>query len=201
MQACRNEALHFVHATFGFDERRMVFVKFQQALAVARESKEVALLFDDFGRRLVDRATIAGLLEFLLGVVAFATDAVEPLVVPKVDVAVCGDATPQLLHPALVTLRARPDEVIGLTAELRPRFLEDAAHVVRKCLRCDPALLCRALDLESVLVGAGEKKRIVPAERSVTLEHITHDGRVGAAEMRNVVDVIDRRGDVIRAHR
>jgi hypothetical protein len=57
----------------------------------------------------------------------------------------------------------------------------------------------RALDLLAVLVGAGEKAHVTAVEPHEAGQHVGRHGRVGVAEMRVVVDVIDRRRQEIAA--
>ena len=63
-----------------------------------------------------------------------------------------------------------------------------------------PSRSAAMLDRLAVLVGAGEEEDVLPPLAHVAREHVGRDRRVGVAEVRLGVDVVDRGGDV-EAHR
>ena len=88
--------------------------------------------------------------------------------------------------------------VVVADVELLPHLAEPCAGDIGLLERCHSIGLGGALDLETVLVSAGEEKDIV-AEKSVPAsEGISSDGRVGVPDMGDVVDVIDRRSHIER---
>ena len=76
--------------------------------------------------------------------------------------------------------------------------VEAPDDAVGELLRRDPLLRRGALDLLPVLVGAGEEAHVVAAQALVAREDVGHDRRVDVPDVRQVVDVVDRRRDVER---
>ena len=95
----------------------------------------------------------------------------------------------------------RADEAVGVDLELRPRLAEARADAVAERLRVEALGLGLALDLEAVLVRAGEHERLVTDELMEAPQRVGDDGRVGGAEVRHVVHVVDRSRDVEASHR
>ena len=56
------------------------------------------------------------------------------------------------------------------------------------------------LDLQAVLVGAGEEVHVVAEQAVPAGERVADDGRVGVAEVRLGVDVVDGGGEEVVAH-
>ena len=54
-----------------------------------------------------------------------------------------------------------------------------------------------ALDLEAVLIGTGEHHGVVAQKSMPSSKRIGVDGCIGVADVGCVVDVVDRRGDVV----
>jgi hypothetical protein len=72
-------------------------------------------------------------------------------------------------------------------------------------LRCQPVAIGLGLDARlggglldflTMFVKASKKKDVAPSKSPVPSEHICGDRRVGMADVRDVIDVINRRGDV-----
>ena len=61
----------------------------------------------------------------------------------------------------------------------------------------DAELLRRQGDRLAVLVGPGEEEDVLAALAHVARQHVGGDRRVGVAQMRLAVHVVDRRGDVV----
>jgi hypothetical protein len=149
--------------------------------------------------------------ELALGVERLAPDAVPALVRREVEIVgvLAPDPLPQLPHDALVALAGRADEavallavlpVLALHAERAPRLVEARRDLVDQLLRREAALGRGLLDLLAVLVGAGEEAGVVPAHPVEPGDRVAHHGGVRVAEVRDVVDVVDRRRDVERGH-
>src|SRR5262249_4037600 len=56
-------------------------------------------------------------------------------------------------------------------------------------------------DLLPVLVGSGQEVDLLAQDSMKAREDVGHDGGVDVADVGRVVDVIDRGGDVVAAHR
>ena len=169
-------------------------------LLVRRQAEEPVSLLDPLRLDVVLGALAVD--ELRLGLEGLAADAVEARVDVLVDVvaAVVPDPLQEVLHEPLVPVVARPDEEVVGDVEAggeRPPRLDDAVDVLLRgeaLLRGDPR------DLRRVLVHAGEEERLTSALPLMASEHVRGHGRVGVADVRRRVDVVDRRGDVVRLH-
>ena len=84
--------------------------------------------------------------------------------------------------------------------ELLPRLLIQRGDRVGELLRRQPGGLGGLLNLLAVLVGAGEEVHVVAEQAMPAGERVADDRRVGVAEVRLGVDVVDRGGEVVVAH-
>ena len=83
--------------------------------------------------------------------------------------------------------------MIGISASNFAAFLSTSSCGLIPSLR-------RHLDRLPVLIGPGQEENVLPPLAHVAGEHVGGQRRVGVAEVRLGVDVVDRGGDVI-AHR
>ena len=150
------------------------------------------------GGAVVRRAV--AVVEFIFCVVGLAANAVEPLIGVGVDVAVVVHLLHQRLNRCVVPWLGRADEIVVGDLQQRGGFTEQDACRVDLLLRADAVGLGGPLDLETVLVGAGKHHGVVAQEAMPAGERISIDGGVGVTDVWCVVDVVDRRGDVVRAH-
>ena len=63
-------------------------------------------------------------------------------------------------------------------------------------LRVDAGFGCGLLNFLSMFIEAGEKKHVASSQSPVASQHVGSHGGIGVADMRHVVDVINRRRDV-----
>ena len=131
-----------------------------------------------------------------LGLEVGAARAVPALVEALVDVAVVVDALDDLLDLRHVLGVGGADEEVVGGVDAPDELAELRRVAVDQLLRRHPLALGRQRDRLAVLVGAGEKERVVAALAVVAGEHVGGDRRVRVAEMGLGVDVVDRRGDV-----
>src|SRR5438477_10469799 len=96
------------------------------------------------------------------------------------------------------------EDVIAAVGGIQPKrighLLEIADDVIGLLLRRAIVLLRRALDIDAVLVGAGEKKRFDSLLTFRTRNRVRYDHRIEMAEVRQAVSVVDGRGDVEGLH-
>src|SRR5262245_39302255 len=90
----------------------------------------------------------------------------------------------------------RTDEVVVRNLEVAPGLAEPLDDAVRMLLGTRNEGTGELFDLFTMLVGAGEKARGLTAGTVVAREDVGDYRRVGVAEVRHVVDVIDGRRDV-----
>jgi hypothetical protein len=68
-------------------------------------------------------------------------------------------------------------------------------------LGVDAAFLGSLLDLLAMLVRPGQKENAAPFQPLVPGKDVGGDGGVGMADMRDIIDVVDRRCDVEESFR
>jgi hypothetical protein len=170
-----------------------------ETASLRRKAEEPVLLAFLLQRDLVDRAGVAGA-KLALGFEVGAARAVPAFIDALVDPAVVVDALHDRRH-----LRGMPrvggadEEVVGGVDDRHQR-LELGRVAIGQLLRRDPLALGRVLDRLAVLVGAGEEEDVLAPLAHVPRQHVGCHGRVGVAEVRLGVYVVDRRGDEV-AHR
>jgi hypothetical protein len=76
------------------------------------------------------------------------------------------------------------------------KSLDAFTRSIDELLDVEPGFGRDAWNVRPVLVGAGEKERLVPTLTMVAGEDVRCDGRVRVADVGRRVDVIDRRGQV-----
>jgi len=200
VEAGFDEADDLVHARLRSHEVGVALVELEEPVLELRETEEVAGLLDELDGLLVRGADVARL-ELFLGVVGLAADAVPALIVAEEQVAVVTHHAPQALHLGLVPGLGGADEVVKGARQTRPGLLEGSGSALRILGAAHPLFLSHALDLQTVLVGAGQKPRVVAAHAVVARDRVGRDRGVGGAQMRHVVDVVDGRGCVEGRHR
>ncbi len=174
-------------------------VPVEEAVLEPRQAEEVVLLLEVVDRPLVDRAQLA-VDQLVVGVVLLARHAVLAAVEVELDVAGVVAALQQLDHGALVPRFGRADEVVVGDLEAPPCLDELRGDPVGELLRRRAGGLGGLLDLEAVLVGAGEELDVVAEQPVPARQRVADDGGVGVAEVGLGVDVVDRGRDVEPTH-
>ena len=200
LQAARDERPGLVGPEAGKHEVRPLVVERQQPLLVGGQPEEPVALLDPLGLDVVLGALAVD--ELVLRLERLAADAVQAGVDVLVDVlaAVVADPLQELLDEALVPVVARADEEVVGHAEAggeRPPRLHDAVGVL---LWREALFLGDPSHLRRMLVDTGEKERLTAALPLMACEDVRGHGRVGVADVRRRVDVVDRRRDVVRLH-
>src|SRR5262249_31321215 len=119
------------------------------------------------------------------------------------DVACRFQALPHLGNSGLVARLGRADEVVVRDPDAPPRLLELFGDAVAVGLWIDALLARDPFDLLAVLVEAGQEEDVLlaVARAVIARQRVVDDGRIERPEVRDRVDVIDRRGDVEAGHR
>ena len=177
----------------------MGLVVVEQALLECAQLEEVVVLLHLDHRPAVHRALAVD--QLVLGVVVLAGHAVEARVEAQLDEAVVVDPLQELLHHLVVPRLGRPDEVVVRDVERPPRLDEALRRAVRPLLGRRVVGLGRLDDLGPVLVRAGHEPHVVPEQPVPARQRVGVDRRVRRADVRRVVDVVDRRGQVVGRHR
>ena len=174
---------------------------------VGREPEEEVLLLGPLAGQLVVGADVPRLAQLLLVLEALAARAVPPGVAAPVDrVAAVGrlrDAQhlPQLQDAAAVNVLGRADEAVEADVVPPPQRAELGRDAVAVLLLGDPLLARDPLDVLPVLVGPRQEEHVAAGEALGPRERVGGDRRVRVADVRNVVDVVDRGRDEERALR
>src|SRR5260370_914013 len=119
------------------DEVGMVRDIFTHLLAVFFDLQKIIALADQLGGLVMRRADISGE-QFLLGIEALAIDAVEPLVIAKINVAALVRAPEHLLDELLMYRAGCAHPVIQVPVQAFERLGEDRPLLVVLGLRRDP---------------------------------------------------------------
>jgi hypothetical protein len=197
LQAAADERERLVVAGLRAHEIRPLGVQALELLLERREPEEPVLLALALERDLVDRTGLARP-ELELALEVGAARAVPALVDPLVHEAVVVDELDDLLDLRLVLGIARADEEVVGDVDLRQELLELRRVAVHQLARLDAQLLRRLCHRLAVLVGPGEEEHVFRALPHVPGEDVRRDGRVRVPEVGLRVDVVDRRGHVIR---
>jgi len=131
--------------------------------------------------------------------IGFVAHRVPAGILAFIDVARRDQLLPQGLAGRVMARLGGADEVIGAVVHHPDQVAERLAHLVGEGLWRQAGGGGRRLDLLAVLVGAGQKMHVVAVEALEACQHIAGERRVGMPDMGHVVDVVDRRGDVIGA--
>ena len=184
----------------GQHEVRALVVEREQLLLVGREPEEPVALLDPLGHDVVLGALAVD--ELLLRLERLAADAVEPRVDVLVDVVA---AVVRIRCRNSWTNRLWPSSLVRMKKSFAtPRRAGSARHAsaIRSTYSwgASPCSLGDARHLRRVLVDPGEQERLTAALPLMTREHVGRDRRVGVADVRRRVDVVDRRRQVVRLH-
>ena len=139
------------------------------------------------------------LLEIALGIVRFLVDAVPALVAVLVQKALLVQVVPELAHGARLARLGRAHEVGVGDAEQIPCVAESRLHGIAPLLRRHALGGGRVGHFLTVLVHARDERDVVAVQALVARHDVGGDGRVGRAQMRRGVHVVDRRGERVRS--
>ena len=202
LQAALDERDDFVATRLGADEIGMGLVELEEAVLEFRKLEEPVLLarrhatHRTLAIRADERARIVGL-QVAFGIVGFFMDAVPALVGALVEVAFLVEVVPERLHGARLAIGARAHEVGEGDIEHLPGVHEGRHHGIAPFLRGHAVLLGGFGDLLAVLVKTGDERDVMAVHALVAGNRVRGDGRVGRAQMRRSVHVVDRRGEGI----
>jgi len=188
------ETERLVGAEGGLDEFGVGFDVLDQPVPVLAHPEEV-VGFDDLG----DFAAAVRTLAFdqvLLGEEPFAADAVPAGVFGPVDLVAVVEVLENFADGLLVEGVGGANEAVVGDAEPIPERLEPDDCLVAVRFGVHVARGGGFFHLLAVFVGSGQEKGLVAERTVVTREHVGQHGGVGVADVRLVIDVIDRRGDV-----
>ena len=202
-QARLDEREHLVPPALGLHEVGALLVERDQAVGERAHPEEVVALVEQFDRLGVDRADLLALVlalavhELARLLELLAADAVVALVLARVDVSGVVEVLQELLHVRLVAGIGGADEVVvGEVDGLEQRLPRLGDELVGPLLRRDAVRRGRAEDLLPVLIGTGEHPGVFAALAVPACDDVGGDLRVRVPDVRHIVHVEDRRGDV-----
>ncbi len=203
LEAALNKAADLVHAEVGLDKVRVLVVELEEAILERGELEEVGLLLHALERAAAVGAEVlalgvvllVGFCDLGLGEVGLLGHAVPAVVGVLVEVARLLHALPEVLHGVVLALLGGADEVVVRDLELAPEVLEERGLGVAPLLRGHAMGGCGLRNLLAVLVHAREELDVIARRATVTRLDVAEDGRVGRAQVRLGVDVVDGRGD------
>ena len=185
-----DEIAHFLSSAGRRDEVIPSHQLFNGRL-IAREPKEEVLLIAPFQRLAVDR-TGRRLRLGRIVLVFLAINAVPAGLFTDNDVAGCLDPFVELHHQLQMARVGGAHEAIVGNTPLIPEIAVAAADAVAVILRAQLLTFCRALNLLTVLINTGYEGHLLQPESLEASQGVTGEGRVGAAQMGTIVDVIER---------
>ena len=195
LEALAQQPEGLVALALGRDRTRVGLVPVEQGLGEGGELEEPVLLLEVLDGAEVDRAEHP-VDQLLFAVVRLAGHAVEADVGVLVDPAVVVDRLEQPLHRLGVAGLGGADEVVVADVEQRPGVAEPGTGAVGLLDGAEARLLGRPQHLQAVLVGAGEEPGVVADQAVPAGQRVGGDRRVGVTDVRDVVDVVDRRRHV-----
>jgi hypothetical protein len=130
------------------------------------------------------------------GNVCFAWDTVPSLVLSLVYITVGHEAPEYFLNDFFM-----PGSVVLMKSSLdmiknAPKPLEIQHDLIAKLFWRDASFLSDCLDLLTMFIGAGKKPGIFSPGLVPAGQDVSRYGRVGVPDMGNIVDVVDRCGDI-----
>jgi len=194
-QGFPEERQGFVAVTLRSDEIRILFNVLDQPVLILAHPEEIVALLPVLRFALVIGTQAVH--QLLFHVEAFAADAVESLVVAEVDVAGVIDLLEDHPYDPDMIFIGGADEVIVVDVQFRPEGPELGADAVGIGLGIDAGLLGGLGDLVAVFVRAGHEKGPVSGKLMITRQDIGEDCRIGMADVRRGIDIVNRGRDII----
>jgi hypothetical protein len=187
-------AQHLVLAALRLQEVRVIRDPLPELVRVLGHLEEVVLLLEPLDR--VARHGALAIDQVLLGPEPLLGLGVPALVVRSVDVTrIIQRLECRLDHPGVAVFRGADEVIVGDLQPL-PERLEWHAELVHVLLRTHSPLGGSIVHLLAVLIGTGQEICIPTILPVPAGDHIGRERRVGMADMRHIVHIVDRRGDI-----
>ena len=200
-QAATHEGDHLVAPGLRADEIRVVLVMLEQPVLPGRQPEEIGRLLDplDLRARGRDLLAVGRIGQLGLGIEGLVAHRVPTGVAARIDLARLHEPVPQYLAGALMARLGGADEIVVGEVEHAGQLAEVLRYLVGEGLRLHAGIERRLLDLLAVLVGAGQELYVIAVKTHEARQRIASQRRIRVADVRQVIDVIDRRRDVVRA--
>ena len=194
LQGLLEKSQHLVLVAFRADPVGVGLDVVDEPVLVFAHAEEVVFFLEEGGDRFVVRA--AAVHQVPLQVKALAAEAIEPAVLPEVNVPGVVHPLQDLLHHAHVGRVGGADVVVVADIQAVPGPAEAGADLVHEVLDRQAHGGGGFQDLVAVFVGAGLEAHLLPQEAVAAGQGISHHRGVGVADVGLGVDVIDGRGEV-----
>ena len=188
------ETERLLAAVLRHDEIRMLFDVVDQPVLILSHLEEVALLLQLFDGAVAIRA--AAVHEILFREIAFIGNAIPTFVGGGVNQIAVVEILQNLLDDGLVALLRRADEIVVRDAETFPKVLKTNDILVAMLQRRAAGLLGGALHFLPMFVRSRQEERLLAEQAVVLGEHVGQNGRVGMADVGDVVHIVNGCGDV-----
>ena len=195
LQGIPQEGQHFILITFRADKSRMILDVMDEPVLIFAHPKEVVTFLTIFRLGLMIRATVVH--ELLFHIKPLAADTIVAFVVAEIDVPGVIDLLQNQADGIHMILVSRPDKIVVGNSELWPEGPELSADLISVGLGRDVGLLSGLRNFIAMFVRAGQEKSLIAGQTVVPGQHVSHDGRIGMADVRRSIDVINRCGDKI----
>ncbi len=167
-----------------------------QPVLVLAHPEEVVFFLEIGGGGFVVRAEAVH--QVPLQIKALAAEAIEPAVLPEIDIPGLVHPPQDLGHHLHVGRVGGADVIVVADVQVVPGLPEPAADLIHELFDREISGRGGLHDLVAVLVGAGLEAHFLPQEAMETGQGVGHHRGIGVADVGLGVDVIDGCGDVIR---
>ncbi len=174
----------------------------EQFVGVFRETEEVAFLLNPLDRRAARRELLAvrAVGQFALVEISLVANRIPAGIFRQVDIAVRSHTLPDRLRSAGVARFRRPHDVVGARVQHVAHRLEFGRDAIDELLRRHPLARRRLLNLQAMLVHAGDEQGLASVKPHEALDRVGRDALVSVPDMGRAIGVRDRRGDEEAAH-
>ncbi len=166
----------------------------EQLILIFAHPEEVGLFLEFGGGATAVRAVAFEQLSF--GPESFTGCAIPVFIVTEVNIAVGFNLFKLLLDRMFVSFLSRANEVGMGDIQLFPERLKTFHHPVCQFQRGFAIGLGGGFNLLPMLIGPGQKSNFIASRTLIAGHDIASKGGIGVADMRDVIDVIDRRRDI-----
>src|ERR1700687_1527252 len=172
----------------------MLGIQIEKRFLKRRELEKIIL----FGTGLGGTAAVwAGIAGSSVNNISIVENAVLSGVMPSIDKTVLAAKSKKPLHGVGMLQIGGADEFIALNAEFIPGGAPFGGHFCNEFRFRDSGLARGAFDIHTMLVGACGHHHVVTHHALVATNRVAHDSRVGVADMRQAIGIVNRRGQII----
>ena len=196
IQAFADPVDHFVPALVGLNEIRLISNSLEQRLGIPAEAEEIILFLFTDQRFAIERRFELIFLRLVFRQILFLPGIVPTLVFAEINIAALQQLTHVLLHFRLVPVFRGADKVIVGDAQFLKSILKRLRILIGPLLRRHSVLRGGLDNLGRMLIGAGQEEHIIATEPVIAGHNVGQRGGVDMPDVRAIVHIINRRGDI-----